>query len=458
VTSYSLRWRLTLYLIAANLAIWCVVLYSSHRASVHEADELFDSRLVEVARALVALDIKGLQTLSNSSAAGHTIDDQDGDDDSAQSLAFQVWRPTGELLLRTPDAPPRQFSNEVGFELTKVNGEEWRAFSLWNENESHQVRVFERSSIRKDWTHVVVSKTIEPLLWSLPFIVLIVWLTVGMQLRPLGLISRDLSQHDADHLGAVSPLRVPREILPLKTAINDLMARLAKSIDKERHFTADAAHELRTPLAAISVQAEMAMASASDPERFRALTNIVSGLKRLTDIVQQLLTLTRLDHESAIEKVPLQLKDVVQDCLARTVGDALQKNIELDFADSPLGPINGNVTLIYVMLQNLLHNALNYVPSGGRVEVSIVESSRAVTLQVKDNGAGMPAETRERIFDRFYRGTVNQLAGSGLGLAIVKEIAVLHNAEVSAGTGIDARGLGINVVFPSICTSRQGSN
>lgn len=447
MTSFSLRRRLTLLLLTSLVLVWGGMLVVSYREAREEVDELSDARLEEGARALMLLDLKRLRELSEIEGLSAIVEDYDDDDDSVKQIAFQVWATAGSLLLRTRDAPATSFDKQNGFDTIQAQGQPWRTFATWNERHGFQVRVFERLRAREDLAAGVAGRMITPLLFAVPLLALIIWFSIERGLTPLRTLSSAITARDAANLDPVRLHRVPKEVEPLVDSLNDLLQRLSHSIDKERRFTADAAHELRTPLAAIKVQAQVALGAENPGKRRGALLQIVEGVNRTTHLVQQLLTLARLDQPEINVLQAVDLGDLAAQCAARYAESALQKELELSVSAEPECLVRGDPTTLDVMIGNLIDNAIRYTQEQGRVEVSVAKQRESIVLSVKDNGPGVPEEDRRRVLDRFYRAEGNRVPGSGLGLSIVERIADAHQAKISLGEGLDGKGFGVCVLF-----------
>lgn len=269
-------------------------------------------------------------------------------------------------------------------------------------------------------------------------------------LLPLGVVARQVQRRAPDNLAPLGERGVPREVSPLVQALNALFGRLRASFEQERRFTADAAHELRTPLAAVKTQAQVALAASSEDERRRALSKVVVGVDRATHLVEQLLLLARLDPQADLPgPVPVALHDLAASCIGEQAQVAADKDVTLALESGDEAVVLGNPTLLSVLLRNLIDNAIRYAPAASEVEVSIKRNHAGATLRVTDNGLGIPEDERDRVFDRFYRVVGAVERGSGLGLSIVKRIADLHHATIHLSQGSGGRGLAVEVSFPA---------
>jgi two-component system, OmpR family, sensor histidine kinase QseC len=263
-------------------------------------------------------------------------------------------------------------------------------------------------------------------------------------------LGRTLAVRPAHELQPVALGTAPREMLPLLDALNGLFARIAALLESERRFTSDAAHELRTPIAAIRAQAQVALGEADDALRGRALRQTLEGCDRATRLVDQLLTLARLEAEPGAAEQRVDLGAVVQATLAELAPRALAKGqrIELDAASSCV--VAGDPTLLGVLVRNLADNAVRYSPAGARIAVRVTRDQRTVALQVDDSGPGLAGEDLPRLGERFFRVPGSEESGSGLGWSIVRRIATAHGAQVSVGRSASLGGLAVQVRFAAL--------
>jgi two-component system sensor histidine kinase QseC len=286
----------------------------------------------------------------------------------------------------------------------------------------------------------------ESLLWplatALPLLALAIWLGVGRGLRPLRELRAQLARRGSGDLAPLDAARAPSEIEPLVAELNRLFGRIEEAMGRERRLTADAAHELRTPLAVLSTQAQVARGAHDEASRNEALDAIVAGSQRAARLIEQMLTLARLESGQTAAAERLELREVVRGAMAETAGDALAKGIELELADGPAVHAEGHAALLAVLARNLVDNAVRYTQPGGRVEVRV---SPGPVLEVCDNGPGVPAQELGRLGERFHRLAGQGETGSGLGLSIVLRIAELHGGAVRFSPGPGGHGLRVSV-------------
>ncbi len=442
---FSIRRRLLLLLLGSLVLVWGTMLGFSYRKAHEEIYELADTRLQQSARTLKLLDLKRLGRLADS---GHAEEAQEhADDGDSAPLAFQVWSDAGELLLQSAGAPAAMFRPEPGYATQAIDDQPWRSYTLRDQQRHYQVRVLEPLRARDHLIGKLGGRMAQVLLLALPLLALLIWISISRGLRPLAQLSEAIAARDADNLEPIRLERVPAEAQALTDALNHLLQRLAHSIDKERSFTADAAHELRTPLAAIKVQAEVALAAQDEASRRHAIGQVIAGVNRTTHLAQQLLLLARLDHLETAARQPVDLGSLAQECVARRADDATRKGIEFEVAAAPGCVLQGDPAMLAVMLDNLLDNAIKYGHAPGRIAVAVERWQSAPQLTVQDDGDGVAPADRERLQDRFFRAPGNQAAGSGLGLSIVDKIAAAHGGSVRFGPGLDGRGLGVTIRF-----------
>ncbi|MCX7125819.1 MAG: ATP-binding protein, partial [Gammaproteobacteria bacterium] len=234
--------------------------------------------------------------------------------------------------------------------------------------------------------------------------------------------------------------------------LNSLFGRLQAAFEREKRFTADAAHELKTPLAALSTQTQVALRAKTDDEKKEALLKVLFGVRRSTHVIQQLLTLSRMEPDASLtDTTNLNLAKHAADIAAMLAPEAIEKNIELELlSPDSKATIKGSPTAIDILIRNLVDNAIRYSPPDSFVSIDIHEDNKNVTLIVRDNGPGIPEKLRKRVFDRFFRVIGNNTIGSGLGLSIVQQIAKLHHAQIELHTPADGKGIEFKIVFPRV--------
>ncbi|QDX81314.1 hypothetical protein B9N43_08705 [Denitratisoma sp. DHT3] len=435
----TLRLRLLLGTLAIVLVIWVALSALAWRKAIHEADELFDAHLAQTAALLAAF-------VGDGGAAGveHLPTHH-----YARKVAFQVWE-DGHLRVHSRAAPDAPLSPVAeGFSDARIGGAAWRVYSLRGVAPRQLIQVGEAHDARHAVASELARQLLKPLALALPLLVLALTLLIRSSLAPLSRLADSIGQRSPDRLDAIPLAGTPGELRPILERLNGLLGRIARSMEQERRFTADAAHELRTPLAAMRTHAQVAQASRDEDERRRALANVVAATDRATHLVEQLLTLARLDSGSrGAGLIDCELRACAAEAVARSAPQALARGIELVLEEGPPLPILGQPVLLSVLLRNLLDNAVRYSPPGSQVRVVLERGADGVAaLAVVDQGPGIPAEERAQVLDRFYRIAGSGESGSGLGLSIVARIAELHGARLALADGPAGRGLAVRVSF-----------
>jgi signal transduction histidine kinase len=295
----------------------------------------------------------------------------------------------------------------------------------------------------------IAEQLLKPMLFALPALAILLVIAIGLALAPLRQLARDVSERAPDRLDSLPVDALPSEVAPLVTRLNSLFADIQRALDNERRFTADAAHELRTPLAALKAQAQVALASVDPAEKQRALTQILAGCDRATHLVAQLLTLARLDAGTPHPMQDISLRPLAEEVLAMSAGDAIASHCELSLHDGD-ARVHGDSLLLQGLLRNLVDNALRH-GSATQIDVAITQDGTHSVLTVSDNGRGIAADERGRVLQRFYRGASadsSSLTGSGLGLSIVKRIAELHGGTLNIVTPVSGSGVSLVVALP----------
>lgn len=364
---------------------------------------------------------------------------------------FQIWSPTGKLLLHSKNAPITPLSDKVkGFASISIGNDQWRSYTETDAETKIRFIVAEKHLLRNILLHEIAVDDFYILLAIYPFAGLLIWFIVGKALGSINRVTEEVKHRLPNYLAPVDSTFAPDEIIPLVRELNKLFLRLQQAFDREKRFAADAAHELKTPLAAIKTQAQVGLKSEDDHERTEILQKIICASDRLTHIVQQLLTMSRIVPESGIveELFPIDLAAIASEIIAQLVPSAIEKDIDIEMIATDHCYIKGNITAITILIRNLVDNAIRYCPEHCHIKIFISTDSKHVILKVADNGPGIPSELHRRVFERFYRVLGNHSPGSGLGLAIVQQIAELHNASIQLNKPDHGTGLIVSVFFP----------
>ncbi|HGN9133537.1 TPA: quorum sensing histidine kinase QseC [Providencia stuartii] len=435
--TFSLRLKLTLMLLLLALMTWGVASLLAWHQTYKTINELFDTQQMVFAKRLSVLpsdlDFNDVSLAKTKKILRKNRGNQDDD-----ALAFAIFTPQGEMVLNDGDNGrkiPFNFSRE-GFTEGKIKGsdDEWRFVWLRSSEGQYIIVVGQEWEYRQDMAMEIMVAQFLPWLIALPImLILFLWL-LTRALRPLHQVTTQLYQRRPDELSSVHVERLPSEVKPMLDALNSLFTRIQAMFARERQFTSDAAHELRSPLAALKVQAEVVQIAGHDPTiREHAVANLSEGIDRATRLVDQLLTLSRLESLS-------QLDDVEQLSWLALIESALQDiSLEAKAAQTTMDVVvvneppllTGQRLLLAILLRNLLHNAIRYGKAGGKVDIVLNKDY----LTIHDDGQGVTQDVLKRLGERFYRPPGQEKTGSGLGLSIAKQIAELHHFRLTFANG-----------------------
>jgi two-component system sensor histidine kinase QseC len=435
---HSIRRRLLLALLATTLLVWGATLLFSYRDTRHELDELLDAHLAQSTSLLIA-------------QINHETDEIDVEHPPRpyhyqRKVAFQIWERGKTLLLHSASAPNVRLSPaDQGFSDSQVGDSTWRVFSAWDDTRHFLIQVGERREARDALARTIAKAMLLPLLVALPVLALMIWFSVARALRPLQVLGSQVALRHADNLAPIEAATAPNEVLPLLQGLNKLFERMRTSIDSERGFTANAAHELRTPLAAVRTQAQVARSASDYAERRRALDNVIAGCDRAAHLMDQLLTLARLEPNQTLQREAVDLQALVVNVVAELAPAAIAKDVDLQLASRVAVAVAGSPGLLAIMVHNLIDNAIRYTAHHSAVQVAVTPTGDGAEFSVLDQGPGISEDELGRVWDRFYRVLGSGETGSGLGLSIVKRIAELHDAKVSLTPGASGTGLHVRV-------------
>ncbi|MCK9634886.1 MAG: ATP-binding protein [Methylobacter tundripaludum] len=509
--NYSLRHLLLFSLLSASMLIWGVTAYMSYKVTRDEVASLFDAELAQSAKVLhvfveslvregslskhwaqaqtddrlhvntrrkrntesaFQLWAKGDGLLLRSENSPEfavlgvnkkNIDDQlwdvfDGLLEASslghkyeRKIAFQLWSKNDGLLLRSESAPTFAFSSAAnGFSETNIDEHLWHVFSISSSNDEYIIHVGQKEEIRAELTDEISAQLVMQFLVGLPILGIVIWIIVGHSLKPLNRLEIALSRREASFLKPLSSKKLPKEIIPVVNEINNLFAQLEQAFEHERRFTADASHELRTPLAGLLTQAQVALRTGDETVRHQALRRIEQAVNRMTYMVQQLLTFSRIESgtEYLAKETTVLSREVVR-IIAELDPEAHKKRIHMEYDEANAVPIVANTLLINILIRNIIDNAIKYTPAHGMVRVSLTGKEHCVELCVEDSGPGIAPDQYENSLKRFHRcvETANKAQGTGLGFSIVQRIATIHGAELVLDES-EFGGLKVTVVFP----------
>ena len=440
--THSLRGRLLWFLLAAITLAAVAQATIAYRTALHDADQIFDYHMQQM-----ALSLRSGTPLSNDEARARMEAESSasGNDD----MVVQMWSPDGVQMFHSVSRARLPQRAVLGFSNVRANGTTYRVFSIQTSNQT--VQVAQDLAVRRNMAGNLALRTLGPIAVMMPILMLVVWWVVSGSLQPVARVRSQVAARQADDLSPVSDNGLPDEVRPLVQELNLLFGRVKTAFEAQQHFVADAAHELRTPLAALRLQAQ-SLDRADNPEARRvAVARLTAGIDRATRLVEQLLVLARQEATAAEGAVsrPVDLADLARRTVADLAGVAAAKGVDLGVQQADPATVQGQPDALQILLRNLVDNAVKYTPGGGTVDISVQHDGQKIVVQVEDSGPGIPPDERERVFDRFYRVAGSDAAGSGLGLAIIKAIAERHGATLMLDASTRLGGLKAVVTFSS---------
>lgn len=444
---WSLRRSILAIVLAITLSIWGfsgVVVYIE---ADQESQELFDQSLAETAHLLLTLADHEVE--ERQASAADTLTEANVEKHS-QYLLLQIWDKQQRLLYRNnaaPDQPLAQQSTS-GFGWTQIDGKSWRTYSIWNAPQRLQIQIAEPISHRKDISGRFAYKLLFFALVVLPLMTGALWWSINRLFRTLQHSADQVSLRTPSDLEKVDLAGAPLELHSLLSALNQLFERVSHAMEQEQRFTANASHELRTPLAAIKANLQVIQRARNEAERQEAADGLLISVDRATRLVEQLMTLSRLDPQAKRDP-DLSHTDLQEFILTQQQEwqrAAEKQHLQLGFDLQPATCLINRGSL-QILLRNLFDNALRYTPSGGSITIACGMHEHQAFLSVNDTGPGIPVDMREKVFERFFRLPGATASGSGLGLSIVNSIAASHRAQVLLEDGDHGQGLKVSVLF-----------
>ena len=448
----SIRKRILVRVLGLLLVSTLIMGWASHHDSTHEVEELFDAQLGQSARVLIGLlgASQGqipteqlaqalLETSGEHPKLGHRYESK---------LAFQVRNAEGRVIARSFNVPPLTAADwQPGFADLQQAQHQWRSYVLESPDSGLAVWVGERSDVRGELVDKIVRGTLVPDLLGIPLLVLLVWFAIGSGLKPLDELALLIRLREPNSLQPIVLSDLPQELEPVQAALNRMLEQLHQLLAREQRFIADAAHELRTPLAVLKIHAENAMQANEPAERDQALQHLRRGVERATRLISQMLTLARLADDQQRQRVPVALLQSCRDAVAELLPLALRRDQELELVSD--GSLPEQVEMepgsLGMLLQNLVGNAIQHTPDGGRILISLQQQADQLVLRVEDSGSGVAPADRERLLERFH--TQGNSQGAGLGLSIVQRIIERHQGSLLLGDS-PLGGLLVQASFP----------
>jgi two-component system sensor histidine kinase QseC len=509
--NYSLRQLLLVALLSASMLIWGITAFINYKVTRNEVSSLFDAELAQSAKVLntfvegllvgdsledhwnkekndssvlkpaqkkmdlqlysedqafpkqaqneLVLSFEGLKEITQDSPVGKIINEVVKEELPAslkysRKIAFQLVLNDVKRtrLLHSQNAPEdEEFPKSLNHvSEVRIQGDLWHIYSIISDNGDYIIHVGQKEEIRAQLTDEISSHLVTQFLIGLPFLGIVIWLIVGHALKPINRLERQLSRREASYLKPLSTKKLPNEILPVVNEINNLFVQLERAFEHERRFSADASHELRTPLAGLLTQAQVALRTTDDEVRKQALQRIKQAVNRMTYMVQQLLTFSRIESnvEFLSKDSTILSREVVQ-VIADLEPEAHKKRIQMEFEEDHEVPVVVNVPLINILIRNIIDNAIKYTPAQGTIMITVSGQENQIQFCVEDSGPGIAPDQYEESLKRFHRckETVNAAQGSGLGFSIVQRIVAIHGADLVLGVS-QFGGLKVTVLFP----------
>ena len=459
----SLRGRLRWLIIGVMIAVVLPLAVLSFRRTMKEVNELSDGRLAQSARTLqVIIGQEGRDVLRGQDRNGRLVPIEPPAVPTTRrhghtfesEVGFQVFDTAGRLVMATTNlaALPAPQAGDAEFRDIHANGYRWRLFTLPDPRDGVVIRTGERYDSRHDILRALWFDHALPLLIGLPLLGLLVGWAVRRGLRPLQSLTGALASRALGSREAIVLEHAPLELQPVLDALNGQLRRLADALEREHRFSADVAHELRTPLASIMLNIESAMATRDPVEAEASLAGARHNVAALARRVEQLLALARLESGTALEqRRSVDLVSVAIDVIEELTPVIAECGAELGFShDDRTLLAQGHEAALAALLRNLIENAMRHVPAGGQVQLSIAQDAVTTTIDVADDGPGIPPERRAAVFARFHRESSSRGDGYGLGLSIVQRAAELHGASIELLDSPFGHGLRVHVAIPRV--------
>jgi len=448
----SIRVFLIVTLIATITLVNFLAALHGYRSSLEEADRLFNALLEQKAELIKAYALESPRSVDTAERGPKVIKGL-FDEEKGSTFAFQVWDNQNQLVARSSNAPKERLLPLADpMSEVNMNGYRWTALSSFDRDNETWVIVAERADIRYQLAEKIILESVFPIVLVIPLIGGMIWLIVSFGLRPIAQLAGNLRKKEASDLSPIPMEHIPAELTLLASSANDLLTRLDASFTREKRFTGDAAHELRTPIAALKIHLQNLMSELdSQPKSAKKLK---LGIDRMGHLVEQILNLNRTASDRFIAHFALlDISEIAKKVISDQIMLVNKKKQTISFVENEC-EIYGDAFAIEVLIKNLLSNAIKYTPVDGSITVQTGTSGRQTIFKVIDNGVGIPKDQYDRVFDRFYRlpgGRRDVLEmGCGLGLSIVKQIVDLHKGSILMSGSEGQKGLCVSVRFPAI--------
>ena len=440
----SLKSRLFLILVAATSLIWLAATCWIYVGATREVESVLDARLQEAARMVLSLASgNGVGSAQNNGDAGQAPEILNYE----RQLSCQIWSLDGRLVARSSGAPNESLSDKrAGFSERHINGETWRVYTAEHTAKGVRVLVGDRLGLREHLVGEIIKGLLAPLLLTIPLLGLLIWASLSRGLRPLQALAQELGRRNADDMSPVETGTIPAEIGPVISSLNNLFLKVLDAMRHEREITAFAAHELRTPLAGLRTQAQVAMVAKDSATRDAALRQIIFAVDRTTRMVRQLLAMAKLDSNHEPKRSSINVRDLIQEVIDSLPASDRNAPVGLDPVLKNT-VVTANRELLLVAIRNLHENAVRHMQQHGVIRWAAEEGSDTLTVYVDDEGPGIPEDEIPLVTNRFFRGRNKSPLGSGLGLSIVDLALRTSGARLVLQNRSDTRGLRAQIVW-----------
>jgi len=468
----SLRSQLLFRLIIVSILFVATASWFGYQDVRQETRELFDAQLSRSARLILSLaqaqhgdsGFSRIQEYLDENGLSMMYIDFEANDDDLQTehghiyetkLAFQIWDNEGNLVVKSYNAPLEPMAKlEKGYSDTTFNEYQWRTFSLPSTNKEYRCITAERIDVRNDLIIKISNDLFYMFIILIPALALIIYLSIYQGLKPLQLLTSEINQRSGNRLDLISSNNDYSEIATIKNALNQLLSRLKETLAREQRITSDAAHELRTPLAAIRLHTELAKNAKDTNQKNESLEQVLVGVDRTTHLVDQLLALARLEPDAlAQEFIEVNLADLIIEESALLSPLALKKDLDISFIEKESLLIKGNEASLRLLIRNLLTNAISYTPEAGKITINLASKLKKTILTIEDSGPGISASDRQRVLERFYRTENHETPGCGIGLSIVDRVVKIHGGKLNLLSADSGQGLKAVIEFNAIAVN-----
>lgn len=434
----SLRLRLLILLTLSMLAVATLIGSITYQKTLKENEKLFDHQLRQTAL-----------TLRDQGVAEPGHFDLDIYSEESLDTVVQIWGSEGNIVYQTLPGMLLPSASKIGFTTDTAGGIQWRVYTM--PTLKRLIQVAQPLDARRRLAGLAALRGLSPLLAFAPLMGCLIWWSIGREFRAIRRLEKDVRRRHARSLVPVSEADLPSEIAPVVSALNSLLHRLHRAFEAQSAFISDAAHELRSPITALTLQFDVLEHARSDQERRAAMCQLRAGIARANRLIEQLLTAARSETGEAITQcISVNLSEISRRVIGECYGDAQDRNIEIEFNADRDEMIQGDASQLQALVRNLVENAIRYTPENGRVSVTLESDGDSnVSFKVDDSGPGIPEREHKKVFRRFYRFNADGhgQAGSGLGLAIVRNVVKQHGASLRLCKS-RLGGLCISVIFP----------